>query len=130
MAQPRRSGTGDSGAVRAAERRNSPRVLVDLEVDYQSEDNFLFAYITDISTTGIFIKTITPEPRGTELNLRFVPEGEEAPIELEGEVIWINELRPEDRDNLSPGMGVRFLRLDDEMKQRLYDLVRRIAYLS
>jgi uncharacterized protein (TIGR02266 family) len=128
MGQPRRTGS-DSGAVRAAERRRAPRVLVDLEVDYDSEDNFLFAYITDISTTGIFIKTVTPEPRGTELNLRFRPEGEE-PFAVEGEVIWINDLRPEDRDNLSPGMGVRFLRLDDEMKQRLYDLVRRIAYLS
>lgn len=128
MGQPRRTGS-DSGAVRAAERRRSPRVLVDLEVDYDSEDNFLFAYITDISTTGIFIKTVTPEPRGTELNLRFRPEGEE-PFALEAEVIWINDLRPDDRDNLSPGMGVRFLRLDDEMKQRLYDLVRRIAYLS
>jgi uncharacterized protein (TIGR02266 family) len=114
----------------ASERRASPRVLVDLEVDYRSEENFLFAYITDISTTGIFIRTHQPEPAGTELNLRFVPEGEDAPLELEGEVIWVNEFRPSAPDNLNPGMGVRFLRLDDATKARLYELVRRIAYLT
>jgi uncharacterized protein (TIGR02266 family) len=120
----------DSGAMRAAERRAAPRVLVDLEVDYRSEENFLFAYITDISTTGIFIRTTTPEPRGTELNLRFIPDGADAPLELEGEVIWVNAFRPGYPDNLNPGMGVRFLRLEGETKARLYDLIRRIAYLT
>src|SRR6185295_7182160 len=54
-----------------AERRRAPRVFVDLEVDYASEDNYLFAYITDISATGIFVRTTTPEAPGTHLNLRF-----------------------------------------------------------
>ncbi len=150
-----------------SDRRAAPRVLVDLEVDYASEENYLFAYITDISETGIFVRTTTPEQPGTRLNLRFrlddpsanlsgpspnrsrvppreagqgreadlVAEGdrhdENSPqIEVEGVVIWINPYRPGAPDNLHPGMGIRFVALEDELKDRLLELVRRFAYLS
>jgi len=112
-----------------AERRRAPRMLVDLEVDYASEENYLFAYITDISATGIFIRTTTPEAPGTQLNLRFSSENSGA-IEVEGEVIWVNPYRPGAPDNLHPGMGIRFLSLDNELRDRLLELIRRFAYLS
>jgi uncharacterized protein (TIGR02266 family) len=111
-----------------AERRRSPRVLVDLEVDFASEDNYLFAYITDISVTGIFVRTTSPESPGTQLNLRFSPD-DSGPIEIEGEVIWVNPFRPGTPDNLHPGMGIRFAGLDDEIRERLLGLIRRFAYL-
>lgn len=111
-------------AITDAERRRAPRVLVDLEVDYASEDNYLFAYITDISVTGIFIRTTTPEEPGTHLNLRF------GSIEAEGEVIWVNPYRPGAPDNLHPGMGVRFLELENDIRDQLLELIRRFAYLS
>lgn len=115
-----------------AERRRAPRVLVDLEVDYASEENYLFAYITDISATGIFVRTTTPEQPGTHLNLRFSPEGRGGPdeIEVEGEVIWVNPYRPGAPDNLHPGMGVRFVGIDDDVRDQLLELIRRFAYLS
>jgi c-di-GMP-binding flagellar brake protein YcgR len=148
-----------------AERRQAQRLAVDMEVDYQSQDNYLFAYVADISATGIFIRTNAPHPPGTRLNLRFTPprvsrsmvasmsiamtkretvavmasnnntRGEPlmvhdaAPIEIEGEVIWTNPLRPNNIDNTHPGMGVRFAALDPRTRQRLLDLIRRIAYL-
>src|SRR5688572_33291734 len=103
------------GLIADADRRRAPRVLVDLEVDYASEENYLFAYITDISATGIFIRTTTPEAPGTQLNLRFSSENAGA-IEVEGEVIWVNPYRPGTPDNLHPGMGLRFLSLDNELR--------------
>jgi uncharacterized protein (TIGR02266 family) len=111
------------------ERRRAPRVLVDLEVDCASEDNYLFAYITDISATGIFVRTTTPEQLGTHLNLRLSADEDER-IEAEGEVIWVNPYRPGTPDNLHPGMGIRFVNLDNEMRDRLFELIRRFAYLS
>ncbi len=124
----------DAAALSDAERRRAPRVLVDLEVDYASEDNYLFAYITDISATGIFIRTTTPEAPGTHLNLRFAPHGQgrggEGEIEVEGEVIWVNPYRPGAPDNLHPGMGIRFVGIDDEVRSDLLELIRRFAYLS
>jgi uncharacterized protein (TIGR02266 family) len=116
-------------AVAADDRRAATRVLVDLVVDYASEDNYLFAYITDISATGIFIRTTAPEPRGTHLNLRFKLDGGIA-IAVEGEVIWVNPYRPGAPDNLHPGMGVQFVDLDDDIRVRLIELIRRFAYLS
>jgi PilZ domain-containing protein len=138
------------GSDAEPDRRRAPRVFVDLEVDYASEDNYLFAYITDISATGIFVRTVTPEPPGTLLNLRFpAASGQsnggragdragEGPgssgagelIECEGEVIWINPYRPGTPDNLHPGMGIRFVGIDDELRDRLLELIRRFAYLS
>jgi len=115
----------DPVSVSDAERRRAPRVLVDLEVDYASEENYLFAYITDISATGIFIRTTAPEQPGTHLNLRFAKT-----IEIEGEVIWVNPYRPGAPDNLHPGMGIRFVGLDDEVRDQLLELIRRFAYLS
>ena len=120
----------DVPAVANSERRAAPRVLVDLEVDYASEDNYLFAYITDISETGIFVRTTSPEEPGTHLNLRFSPDNASPPIEVEGKVIWVNPYRPGVPDNLHPGMGIRFVALDDELRDRLLELVRRFAYLS
>ena len=111
------------------ERRTAPRVLVDLEVDYASEENYLFAYITDISATGIFILTTTPEAPGTHLNLRFSSE-RAGHLEVEGEVIWVNPYRPGKPDNLHPGMGIRFVGIDSELRDRLFELIRRFAYLS
>jgi uncharacterized protein (TIGR02266 family) len=112
-----------------AERRRAPRMLIDLEVDYASEENYLFAYITDISATGIFVRTTTPEAPGTQLNLRFSSE-HDGHIEVEGEVIWVNPYRPGAPDNLHPGMGIRFVHLDSELRDLLFELVRRFAYLS
>jgi type IV pilus assembly protein PilZ len=128
------SAKGVRGTTDADERRRAPRVLVDLEVDYGLEENYLFAYITDLSATGIFIRTIAPEPAGTHLNLRFTPDLDADPddltFELEGEVIWVNPHRPGAPDSLHPGMGVRFLGLSDDDRRRLIELVRRIAYLT
>lgn len=112
------------------DRRRFERVLVDVEVDYGHDDTFLFAYITDISAMGIFIRTNNPEPAGTRMNLRFTPPGLDEPLELEGLVIWVNPYRPGDRDNLNPGMGVQFVDLEDWQLARLTDFVKTFAYLS
>ncbi len=120
----------DAESLDPADRRAATRVLVDLEVDYAQEDNYLFAYITDISETGIFVRTTSPEQPGTRLNLRFRPDNARAQIEIEGEVIWVNPYRPGAPDNLHPGMGIRFVELGDDLRDRLLELVRRFAYLS
>jgi len=111
------------------DRRQWERVLVDLEVDYRSDDTFLFAYITDISQMGIFVRTVTPEAPGTRLNLRFCPPGLGV-LEVEGVVIWINPYRPGDAENLNPGMGIQFVDLTRDQRDRLRQLVRTFAYLS
>lgn len=110
-----------------SERRQHERFSVNWTVDYRSGDTFLYSYITNISAMGIFVFTKEPPPVGTQLSVKFAPPGEE-PFELKGEVAWINPFRP-DGENPNPGMGIRFVELESEMRERLVQLVRTIAYL-
>jgi type IV pilus assembly protein PilZ len=112
-----------------ADRRVHTRVMVDIEVDYKSADNFLFAYITDISAMGIFIRTNAPEPPGTVINLRFTPPGGPQ-LNLEGRVMWVNPYRPGSYDNINPGMGLQFIDLTTAQREQIVNLVRTFAYLS
>lgn len=115
-------------------RRSEARHAVHLEVDCASGDTFLYAYITDISSMGIFIRTDKPLPVGTSLELGFTPppsgnKGDPPPkrLELTGEVVW-NTTGQQTPDN--PGMGVRFHHTSPKTRSRLLEIVRAIAYLD
>lgn len=110
------------------DRRVHERVMVHLEVDYRCDDTFLFAYITDVSEMGIFVRTSLPHPPGTRLNLHFAPPGNAA-MDVEGEVVWINPHRPGQSDN-NPGMGIQFVDLTPQQRDQVMGLVRTFAYLS
>jgi type IV pilus assembly protein PilZ len=112
----------------AHERREHQRFETSIAVDYANGETFLFASLQNISEMGIFIRTNEPLAIGTRLTLRFHVE-ETAPMTLEGEVTWINPYRL-GGDNLNPGMGVRFIELTRELRERVVALVRTVAYLN
>jgi len=115
-------------------RRAEPRVPVHIEVDCASGDSFLYATITDMSSMGIFIRTDTPLPVGTVLELGFTapqrpgaeggPEHPPVRLELPGRVMWNTT------DLGRAGMGVRFDHPTPKTRQRLLEIVRAIAYLD
>lgn len=111
----------------ADDRRNFDRYEVEWAVDCVASDTFLFASITNISEMGIFVRTTDPLKVGTKLRLAFAPPGAE-PFKLEGAVAWINPLR-DDGDNPNPGMGIRFVNLQPDERERLVEVIRTIAYL-
>ena len=110
------------------ERRAAARYDTTIEVDYANDQTFLFSYIQNISLFGIFIYTKTPLPIGTILKLRFTPPKEESAFELEGEVVWINPYR-EGGKNINPGMGVKFVNLEEDQHERLEQLIKTLAIL-
>ncbi|HXX69785.1 MAG TPA: TIGR02266 family protein [Polyangiaceae bacterium] len=112
---------------RRDERRNYDRVEVEWAVDCVADDTFLYAAITNISAMGIFVKTMDPLAVGTRLMLSFEPPGCE-PFKLKGAVAWINALRP-NGDNPNPGMGIRFMDLKPDERERLVEVIRTIAYV-
>ena len=123
----------DKDAPKGAERRQAKRVDVSLDVDYAREDNFLMtrsASITNLSSLGIFICTDKPSPVDTTLTLRFQPPQAQRPIEVEGVVAWANKSDDDGPDADQNGMGIEFVNLDDETRQRLISLVKRIALLA
>lgn len=109
------------------ERRSFDRIPVDWSVDFQAGETFLYSYITNISAMGIFVYSEKPLPIGSPLTLKFAPPGEPS-LELQGEVAWVNPFRA-GGENLNPGMGIRFVELSPETRERLVELVRTIAYL-
>jgi type IV pilus assembly protein PilZ len=109
------------------DRRSHDRFDVEWAVDCVADDTFLYASIANISAMGIFVKTMDPLAKGMRLVLSFEPPGYE-PFKLEGEVAWINAVRP-DGDNPNPGMGIRFVNLRPEDRERLVEVIRTIAYV-
>jgi type IV pilus assembly protein PilZ len=117
----------DGASSQRDERRSHDRFDVEWAVDCVAEDTFLYAAITNISAMGIFVKTTDPLAIGTRLTLSFAPPGYE-PFKLHAEVAWINPVRP-NGDNPNPGMGVRFISLHPDDRERLVEVIRTIAYV-
>jgi type IV pilus assembly protein PilZ len=109
------------------DRRSHDRFDVEWAVDCIADDTFLYASITNISAMGIFVRTTDPKTIGSKLTLSFEPPGYE-PFKLQGEVAWINPVRA-DGDNPNPGMGVRFVNLGSDDRERLVEVIRTIAYV-
>ena len=76
-------------------------VRVTINKEFESFDAFIHEYVTNISRTGVFIKSKTPLAVGTQVNLRFtVIMDDIETIEGVGEVVRV--------DANPPGMGVVF----------------------
>ena len=82
--------------------RRDERVTINKE--FESFDAFIQEYVTNISRTGVFVKSKSPLPIGTRVNLRFtVIMDDIETIEGVGEVVRV--------DTDPPGMGVVFREL-------------------
>lgn len=97
-----------------SERRDSDRVTINKSFD--SFDQFVREYVTNVSGSGAFIRTNAPLPIGTEVDLKFsiVLESVET-IEGVGEVVRV-ETDP-------PGVGVVFKRLSTYSRELIERLL-------
>jgi len=97
-------------------KRGEERVTINKE--FESFDAFIQEYVTNISKTGVFVRTQTPLPIGTKVNLHFtvIMDGIE-PIEGVGEVVRV-ETNPS-------GMGVVFVELSSYSRDLLDKLLTR-----
>ena len=97
------------------EKRKRPRMSLSLDVTYESGNDFLSSFLSNISSDGVFIETPRPLEVNTQLRIRFhVPEMEES-LGVEGTVVWVREIE----DSLQPGMGIRFEGMDPDDRKRL-----------
>ena len=94
--------------------RQAERLTINKEFD--SFDQFIQEYVTNISRSGVFIKTRQPVPVGTIVNLRFtVIMDDIETIEGEGEVVRV-ETDP-------AGMGVVFRKLSSYSQKLIEKLL-------
>jgi uncharacterized protein (TIGR02266 family) len=96
--------------------RDEPRITINKEFD--SFDQFIDEYVTNVSRSGVFIKAKNPLPIGTHVDLRFsIIMDDIHTIEGVGEVVRV-ETDP-------PGMGVVFKELSDYSRALIEKLLVR-----
>jgi uncharacterized protein (TIGR02266 family) len=101
-------------------RRQADRVAVNRE--FASIEEFITEYVSDISRTGVFIRSDDPLPVGTKVDLRFTVIDEDfETIEGIGEVTRV--VAPGTSD--APGMGVVFIELTSSSKKLVDRLLTR-----
>jgi type IV pilus assembly protein PilZ len=78
---------------------------------------------------GIFVATREPLPIGERVTLRFSPARDDGnSFVLGGVVQWVNPVRLLS-ESRNPGMGIAFVDLADEDRERLVQAIHTIAYL-
>jgi len=77
---------------------------VTINKEFESFDAFVHEYVTNVSRSGVFIRSKDPLPVGTEINLTFtVIMDDLETIEGSGQVVRV--------EHDPPGMGVAFTKL-------------------
>lgn len=110
----------------------APRIAnIDVvQVSLEGSENFRVEQINNISKSGVFIRTDSPFPISSKVNMVFSlvrepKEKGEAPsilqVKVKGEVV--RHVEGEERGASGPGMGIKFLDLDSEVSQLLDEIV-------
>jgi PilZ domain len=108
----RRSSRPVENERRTGERRQEPRFALDLWIEAEEGEALYFQRIGNLSAGGCSFLQTVPRPLGTKMWLRFrLPD---APLE---EIGCQGEIASTRGDGL--GMGVRFLELSDQIKERI-----------
>ena len=95
-------------------KRRDERVTINKE--FESFDAFIHEYVTNISRSGVFIRSKQPLEVGTRVNLRFtVIMDDIETIEGQGKVVRVEED--------PPGMGVVFTKLSRYSKELILKLL-------
>lgn len=88
------------------------------------DDEWLSGFAYDISTGGIFIRTMTPFPplSSIEMKVRFFAAKDD--VYCRGVVAWANAFNSRSAFSYPLGMGVRFSELDPEAEKMVAQLVQ------
>lgn len=104
--------------------RRADRLQHELLVAYRTVDGFITDWAVNISRGGIFINTRKPLAVGTTVRLIISLPDTPFPFDLEGRVTRVNEF--DNPSNQVPGMGIEFVGVDEEKKERIERFVGRL----
>jgi len=104
-------------------RRELLRIQAEVEVHFKSFDQFYKEYTRNISKGGIFIKSATPLPPQSVLEIKIFLPGEKNPVDTVGEVVHTIEPEVAKERGWDPGMGVHFVDFPETMQNRLEEYV-------
>jgi type IV pilus assembly protein PilZ len=112
------------------DRREGPRLPIELKVEYKKLNTFFADYTKNICKGGTFIRTSKPLDIGTiflfQLSVPRLPE----PISIRGEVKWIKRegepSPPGVAEDHEPGMGIRFIYDTPEQRSNIEGAVEKM----
>jgi hypothetical protein len=126
--KPDRRGTASAtaGERRSSgrDRRQSPRIVLDVRVDVKTGDWSQFASVTDLSDFGVFVLSNAPHPVGSMLRLRFKLPDDENVLEVDGEV---RSTRLPGSADGPAGMGIEFVVPSPSLVEKLGAYIKRFV---
>ena len=110
--------------------RSEPRISLTFRVRYNSPEGPQFeSRAGGIGGGGLFIESQSPLPVGTRLTMEFsFPEKSEEWMPAKGTIAWI--CPKADQYTFSPGMGVRFTEIAEDVRDRIHELVKSIQNMG
>ena len=109
------------------DRRRYPRAPLSLLVQFRfnTVQEFLLEYATNISLGGMFVRTTEPREIGTLIYFQFTLKDGSKLIEGLGRVTWAEKYDPEDTSGeQQPGMGLEFVNVDEESMALVEQIVQ------
>jgi uncharacterized protein (TIGR02266 family) len=100
-----------------ARSRESVRVPLDLNVNFESLGEIRKCMMKNLSAGGIFVATESPLPIGTPFNVHIRIEKTGEDIQLPGEVVSVGASA--DLSAEKHGMGIRFVNLSDSQREQV-----------
>lgn len=110
-------------------RRQVERLNLELMISYEHRNIKFSDFTFDLSEGGIFIETRTPLESRTRLTLSIKLPTEAAAIDILGEVMWRRPISECSKGEV-PGMGLRFVELDDLTKTKLDRAIKQIKQVK
>jgi CRP/FNR family cyclic AMP-dependent transcriptional regulator len=100
--------SGTTGPRRIEERASSK-----IRITFKRASDFFRAYIGNLGTGGLFIRTAQMVPAGTILNLEFNLPDSDHLIQAKGKVAWARS-QGESDEIKPPGLGIQFVEMNSE----------------
>lgn len=112
---------------KVSERRRFFRFPKRFKIAYSTPKAFVENYLSHLSQGGVFIPTDSPLEPGVQFNLKIIlPDGKEE-MEVFCEVVWSQMEKGENLEKGSvKGMGVKFLNLSPEGKERINKICKEV----
>ncbi|HWU41171.1 MAG TPA: DUF4388 domain-containing protein, partial [Candidatus Acidoferrum sp.] len=98
------------------EQRGGLRLLLEVPIEYQNLQSFQKSTAFSLTANGVFLRTATPFDMGDQVVLRFQLPGQEAHINVTGQVVWRN-MDPNKMGGV--GMGIRFIEAAADMREAI-----------
>ncbi len=104
--------------------RRADRLQHELLVAYKTVDGFITDWAVNISRGGMFINTRNPLAVGSIVRLIVSLPDAAFPFDLTGRVIRTHA--PDQGSDIIPGMGIEFVDVDEDKKDRLAKFVEKL----